>query len=27
MKYYKIWRTYSWVCSEDHCSCISKKSV
>ena len=25
MKFYKIWRTYSWVHSEHKCSCISDK--
>ena len=26
MKFYKIWRTYSWVYSGHNCSCISNKT-
>jgi len=26
MKFYKIWRTYSWVYSWHNCSCISNEA-
>jgi len=26
MKFYKIWRTYSWVYSGYNCSCISNEA-
>jgi len=26
MKFYKIWRTYSWVYSGDNCSCTSNNA-